>query len=175
MPAFSRQQLDRFLRRPLTARIATLLANGTPVITPVWFEWDAKSGDFLLWARKGYGGRNSAWYDNLTKDRRITILIDESTEVPPKHDRVLAFGKAELLSTPKNWLQLQVRMTRRYLGAKRAREYLRTMPTAPGGWVRVTPDRIITWTEKATNVWHPRYLKLNRKAIFEENSPKDNQ
>ena len=176
MPPFSKRQLDRFLRKPLIARIATLLGDGMPIITPVWYEWDPRSETFLLWARKGYGGLNSGWYDNLAKDPRIALLIDESSEVPPKHDRVLAIGTANILPTPRNSRKLQIRMTRRYLGMKKTRTYLTTMPRVAGGWVRVVPERIISWTEASgTNVWHPRYLKPKGKPLFGQSPPRHGQ
>jgi nitroimidazol reductase NimA-like FMN-containing flavoprotein (pyridoxamine 5'-phosphate oxidase superfamily) len=167
MPTFSKRQRDQFLKRPLIARIATLLDNGSPTIAPIWFEWNPESRTFLLWARKGYGGLNSGWYDNLRRDPRISLLIDDSSEKPPRHDRVLAIGRGKVLPTPKNAFDLQARMTRRYLGKKRTKGYSATMPRSPGGWVRLIPDRIITWTEATgTNLWHPRYLKPKGKPLF---------
>lgn len=170
MPAFTKRQLDRFLRKPLIARIATLLNDGMPTITPVWFEWNPKSRSFLLWARKGYGGLSSGWYVNLTRDPRIALLVDESSETPPKHDRVLAIGKARILLAPKNSYHMRIRMSKRYIGSDKARRYLATMPEASGGWVRMLPDRIVSWTEgKGTNVWHSRYLEPGGRPLFEPN------
>ena len=167
MSAFSRRQLDKFLERPLMARIATLLDNGTPTIAPIWFEWNPQSRTFLLWARKGYGGLNSGWYDNLRRDPRVALLVDDSSERPPRHDRVLAIGRGKILRTPRNVSKLQTRMIQRYLGKKRTRAYSATFPKTPGGWVRVIPDRIVTWTEgTGTNIWHPRYLKPKGKPLF---------
>jgi nitroimidazol reductase NimA-like FMN-containing flavoprotein (pyridoxamine 5'-phosphate oxidase superfamily) len=167
MSAMSKEQVDRFLKRPLIAKIATLLHNGSPTITPIWFEWNPKSRTFLLWARKGYGGLNAGWYDNLRRKSRVALLVDESSEINPKHDRVLAIGRAKPLPTPKNWLELQLRMTRRYCGKAKTREYLRSMPKAPGGWVRIIPNRIISWTEAGNiNIWHQRYLRSGGRPVY---------
>ena len=173
MSAMSKDQLNHFLRRPLIARIATLLRDGSPTVIPIWYEWSPQSRTFLLWSRKGYGGLNSGWYDNLRREPRVALLVDESSETKPKHDRVLAIGKAKTLPTPKNWLKLQLRMTERYIGKMKTRKYLEAMPRVPGGWVRVTPDRIITWTEAAgTNLWHQRYLRPGLRPVEQEKTPK---
>ena len=167
MPPMNKEQLNQFLKRPLIAKIATLLRDGSPTITPIWFEWNERSRTFLLWARKGYGGVNAGWYDNLRGKQQVALLVDESSELNPKHDRVLAIGKAKILRIPKNWLDIQLRMTRRYVGRIKTQEYLATMPNAPGGWVTVVPNRVISWTEAENiNMWHERYLQAGGKPVY---------
>jgi len=166
MPAMTKEQLYNFLSRPSIAKIATLLPDGSPTVTPIWFEWDPKSESFLLWARKGYGGLNSAWFDNVGRDPRLALLIDDPN---PPHGRVLVLGKGRILFTPKNWLQIQRRMTERYVGKEKTQEYLDAMPKVPAGWARVKPERIISWTGER---WHRRYLEPGGKSIYRKSARK---
>jgi len=150
MPSLSKKEIDRFLSRPLLAKIATLLADGSPYVNPVWFLWE--DGALFIGGRKGYGGVSAQWVENLERDPRTAVLID-TDEFPYK--RVLITGKAEMQDPPpSNWQETDMRMTVKYVGEEEAKRYLSSFPAVPGARIRIKPEKIMSW--KGSD-WHPRY------------------
>jgi general stress protein 26 len=45
-PAFTREQIDEFLKPPLIMRLAVMDARGEPNVTPVWYMWE--DGKFYI-------------------------------------------------------------------------------------------------------------------------------
>jgi nitroimidazol reductase NimA-like FMN-containing flavoprotein (pyridoxamine 5'-phosphate oxidase superfamily) len=151
MPRLSRAELEEFLSKPLLAKVATLLEDGSPYVNPVWYLWE--DGAVLLGGRKGFGGISSRWVDNLERDRRVAVLID-TVEQP--YARVLITGEAEILDPPpSNWPQLNVKMTVKYVGEEEAKKYLGSLPDVPGAWIRIRPRKLVSWRGSE---WHSRYL-----------------
>jgi nitroimidazol reductase NimA-like FMN-containing flavoprotein (pyridoxamine 5'-phosphate oxidase superfamily) len=152
MPSLSKKEIDEFLSRPLLAKIATLLEDGSPYVNPVWFLWEDSA--LLLGGRKGFGGVSAKWVENLERDARVAILID--TEEYP-YTRVLMTGTAEIQDPPpSNWQETDTRLTVKYVGEEEARRYTSTLPTLPGARIRIRPEKISSWRGSE---WHPRYLK----------------
>lgn len=156
MSSLSKKEIDEFLSRPLLAKIATLLEDGSPYVNPVWFLWEGEA--VLLGGRKGFGGVSAKWVENLERDPRIAVLID--TEEYP-YTRVLIIGKAEIQDPPpSNWQETDMRMTIKYVGGEEAKRYTSTLPTLPGARIRIRPKKIWSWRGSE---WHPRYLHPRQK------------
>ena len=66
--------LGGLLEEPLLAVLATLRADGTVLLSPVWYEW--RDGAFNVWVE-----RDNAKARHLRRDPRATIVVAES--VPP--------------------------------------------------------------------------------------------
>lgn len=128
--------IDEFLARPLTARVAT---NG-PTVRPAWFLWEGGAFWILTgpWARL---------IGRVREDPALALVVDECDLVTGTVRQVIARGQAELLpfDIPRGRRKLA-----RYLGADEAhwdlrfRRYLHDDPAVKGTtWLRVRPDSII--------------------------------
>src|SRR5258707_10910709 len=71
MPKLTEQEMMDFLaERSHLARIATVRADGSPSVVPVWFIFEG--GKVLITPRK-----HSAFLQNLRREPRVAITIDE--------------------------------------------------------------------------------------------------
>ena len=68
------EDLDRFLDEPMLAVLATLRADGSVLLSPVWYEW--RAGGFNVWVEA-----NNTKARHLRRDPRATIVVAESA--PP--------------------------------------------------------------------------------------------
>ncbi|MDQ2748362.1 MAG: TIGR03618 family F420-dependent PPOX class oxidoreductase [Pseudonocardiales bacterium] len=66
--------LGNFLDEPVLAVLATLRADGSVLLSPVWYEW--RAGGFNVWVEA-----NNAKVRHLRRDPRATIVVAESA--PP--------------------------------------------------------------------------------------------
>lgn len=141
-------ELKEFLDGPVVARIATVDSQGDPYITPVWQEWDGKA----MWIIP----------------RAKTILVKHLQRFPrcaascakdsSPYTRVLFRGQAEIVEGPAlmrgDWLEMARRMAVRYLG-ERGPEYLEPSAVRPRYWVKITPEKTISWEGVE---WAAKYL-----------------
>ena len=87
MPKLTDQEMMDFLaERSHVARIATVRADGSPSVVPVWFIFEG--GKVLITPRK-----HSAFLQNLRGEPRVAITIDEEAG---RYRKVLFEGKAEI-------------------------------------------------------------------------------
>jgi len=66
--AMDKAELDAFLTRQRTCRIATASQDG-PHLTPLWYVWDGTG----LWLYSVV--RSQRWTD-ISRDRRVAVLVD---------------------------------------------------------------------------------------------------
>jgi hypothetical protein len=129
-------EVDAFLSRPLTARIAT---NG-PTVRPTWFLWEEQAFWILTgpWARLLH---------RVQANPVIALVVDECNLATGVVRQVIARGQAEILpfDVPRGRRKLT-----RYLGAdetrwdQRFRCYLLDDPAKAGtSWLRLRPDSLI--------------------------------
>ena len=85
-----REMMDFLAERSHLARIATVRADGSPSVVPVWFIFEG--GKVLITPRK-----HSAFLQNLRREPRVAITIDEEAG---RYRKVLFEGKAEILFEP---------------------------------------------------------------------------
>ncbi|MHB8509573.1 MAG: pyridoxamine 5'-phosphate oxidase family protein [Candidatus Dormibacteria bacterium] len=60
---------DTFLAEQRTCRVATINADGSPHVTPLWFVWEGE----CLWL---YSLLRSQRWTNLARDPRVSVVID---------------------------------------------------------------------------------------------------
>jgi hypothetical protein len=129
--------VDAFLSRPLTARIAT---NG-PTVRPTWFLWE----EHAFWILTG------PWAKLLHRvqvDPAIAFVVDECDLTTGVVRQVVGRGRAEILPFD---VARGRRKLARYLGAdearwdQRFRDYLHDDPARKGTrWLRLYPDSLTT-------------------------------
>lgn len=154
----SAEEMDEFLRSPDSTwllKLAVIKEDGWPSVTPMWYQWDGTA--FYVVGRK-----RSAWVQNLLREPRCAVCVDE--EAMPPHGalrKVLAQCSAEVVEGPvraegSQWLPVANEMALRYAGPA-GTEGLKASYSWERYLVRLTPrpDAIKTWQGVG---WARRYL-----------------
>jgi PPOX class probable F420-dependent enzyme len=116
-----------------TAKLATVRADGSPHVVPVWIVLD---GDDIVFN----AGETTAKVQAMRRDPRIAMLFDD--ERPP-FSYVLIHGTATLSADLGEVRRWATRIGARYMGEERAEEF-GARNGVPGELVvRVTPSKVI--------------------------------
>lgn len=124
----------RFVAKPRIATLATVRADGSPHITPVWFRYE--DGAFLVSIDRG-----SVKHRNVERDPRVELCIDDR-ERPPYHT-VIVRGRARVEDAPS--LEWRLALAVHYLGEEMGRRYIATRDNPHAVLLRITPDAITAW------------------------------
>jgi len=125
--------LGDLLERPIVAVLATYRANGTVLLSPVWFEW--REGAFNVWL----GGANEGKARHLAADPRASIVVYEQT-LP--YRGVEASGRVTMSSD--GFHDVVRRTAARYYGEAEADAFAAGY-VEPGLVVRLMPDKVRVW------------------------------
>ncbi len=159
MPKLSLEERDAFLNQPgVLMRIAVVRADGTPMVTPIWFIYE--DGSIYFTPRE-----KSAWFDCLRRDSYVALCIDE--EALP-YRKVLVEGNAELVHDVGEddiWRDQYRRIAGRYVDPEGAEAYVQNTIDQPRGLFRLNLSRatkLSTWRmpvegEDGMGIWHDRY------------------
>lgn len=96
-----------------TGKIAMTRADGSPVVTPVWFAVEGDDLVFTTWSDSGKAKR-------IRRDPRVALIVD--LEEPP-YAYVLVEGVATLSGDLDEVRRIATEVGGRYMGADRAEEY----------------------------------------------------
>ncbi|MET8909946.1 PPOX class F420-dependent oxidoreductase [Micromonospora sp. NPDC004551] len=118
-----------------TGKLATVRADGSPHVVPVWFVLD---GDDLIFNT----GRDSVKGRNLVRDPRAALTVDE--EQPP-YAFVTVRGTVTISEDPVESLPWSTRIAARYMGADRAEEYGRRNAVPGELLVRLRAERVVAF------------------------------
>lgn len=129
---FSPPQL-RFLEKPRIGRLATVRADGTPHIAPIWFRFEA--GEFLILTERG-----SQKHKNIERDPRVELCIDD--ERAPYHT-VLVRGRVRVEEAP--GAEWRTALAIHYLGDDAGRRYIAENMHPNDVMLRVTPSKVTGW------------------------------
>jgi hypothetical protein len=163
----SPEEVDVFLGSPDSAwlcRLGVLKEDGWPFVTPMWYQW--RDGSFWVVGRK-----RSAWVQDLARDPRCFVCIDEEA-TPPEGGlrKVLCRCTATVVEGPvvaegSQWVAVAHEMAGRYNGPE-GQEGLKLSY----GWerylVRLDPVEggMTTWQGVG---WAKRYLDLEQRRELE--------
>ena len=133
MPAMTRVEMEEFLRRPLVVGFTTVRPNGSPQVTPIWYEYDA--GKFFCCV-----GADSVKARNIRRDARVTLCIATHKE-PYKY--VVAEGTCDVVDdgVAARFLSIGTR----YYGKERGERFVREIMANDNSVILVvTPTRLLT-------------------------------
>ncbi|MBI5949728.1 MAG: PPOX class F420-dependent oxidoreductase [Chloroflexi bacterium] len=158
MPRLTSAEREAFLAEPgILCRIATLNADGSPSVTPIWFIHEG--GEILVTPRA-----ESAWLANLRRDPRVALSIDEQ---PHPYRKVTVEGVARFVHETGNddaWRDLYRRIARRYTSAEGAEHYIQETIDQPRALIAIplAGSKVLTWRmpvpgEAFRGIWHDRY------------------
>jgi PPOX class probable F420-dependent enzyme len=117
-----------------TGKLATVRADGSPHVVPVWFTFDDEGRVVFL------TGKGSLKARNMARDPRVAIAVDDEA-MPFAWARV--DGSAELTADSDELFHWAVESCRRCVGDDRAEEFGRRNAVPEELLVRVTPTRML--------------------------------
>ncbi len=158
MPKLTDSERDAFLaERGVLMRIAVVRADGSPLVTPIWFIHE---DDAIYFTPR----EKSEWFRCLRRDPRVALCIDEQ---PLPYRKVLIEGQAELVFETGNddaWRDQYRRIAERYVDREGAEAYVQNTIDQPRGLYRVLlgDAEVTTWRmpvegEDSMGIWHDRY------------------
>ena len=116
-----------------TAKLATVRANGSPHVAPIWVALD---GNDLMFTTGAGSSKGKA----LRRDRRVALCFDD--ERPP-FSFVIVHGEATISEDAEDLVRWASVLGGRYLGAERAEEMGRRNGGPGELLVRITPTNVI--------------------------------
>ncbi|TDC74345.1 PPOX class F420-dependent oxidoreductase [Streptomyces hainanensis] len=122
-----------------TAKLATVRADGSPHLAPVWFLLD---GDDVVLNT----GANTVKGRNLARDGRAALCVDDET---PPFAFVVIHGRATLSEDPAELLTWATRIGGRYMGEDEG-ERLGARNAVPGELlVRLRIEKVVAYSALA--------------------------
>lgn len=122
-----------------TAKLATVRADGSPHVAPVWFVLD---GDDLVLTT----GAGSVKGRNLVRDDRVALCVDD--EVPP-FGFVVVHGRTTLSEDQADLLTWATRIGGRYMGEDQAERFGARNATPGELLVRVRIEKVVGYSAVA--------------------------
>ena len=116
-----------------TGKLATVRADGSPHVVPIWFVLD---GDDLVFTTAADTVKGKA----LRRDGRVAICVD--MERSP-FAYVMVAGRVEISEDLDEMLRWATRIAARYEGEERAEDFGRRNAVAGELLVRLRPSRIV--------------------------------
>ena len=147
----SRSDIDKLLRRPLLARLATVDSGGYPSIVPVWHHWDGEAAWLVARAAARYVA-------DIQREPRVglSVVADDDLDV-----RVQLRGRATIVEGPGpltgRMLEIARAMADRYEGPE-GLSYIEESREWPRCLVRIDPVRLLAW---GSSDWHDRYKQTD--------------
>jgi PPOX class probable F420-dependent enzyme len=124
--------LDWAFAKPRTAKLATVRADGSPHVAPVWV---ARDGDRIVFNT----GATTLKGRSLARDPRVSMAFDD--EAPP-FGFVLIDGTVEISEEPDPLVHWATEIAKRYMGDDKAEAYGRRNGVPGELLVFVTPTKV---------------------------------
>lgn len=122
-----------------TAKLATVRADGSPHVAPIWFLLEGNEVIFNTGAATVKGR-------NLARDARVALCVDDDR---PPFSFVMLQGRARLSEDPDELRYWATRIGARYMGEDRAEEF-GARNAVPGELVvRITVDKVVAEADLA--------------------------
>jgi PPOX class probable F420-dependent enzyme len=110
----SRDELDEFLSAGTrTGKLATVQADGSPHVAPIWFILDGEDLIFMT-------GADTVKGKAILRDPRVALVVDD--EQPP-YAFVNVEGTVSISRDLDEMLPLSIAIARRYMGDELAEQY----------------------------------------------------
>jgi PPOX class probable F420-dependent enzyme len=116
-----------------TGKLATVRADGSPHVAPIWFVLD---GDDLVFNT----GKETVKGHNLARDGRVALCVDDDR---PPYSFVVLHGRAQLSEDLEDLRHWATRIGARYMGEERAEEFGARNGVPGELLVRVPIDKVV--------------------------------
>jgi PPOX class probable F420-dependent enzyme len=125
--------LDAFLAETRIAKLATLNADGSPNVVPVWFDWDGSIA-------RVFTSKSSPKIRRIARDQRVALSVEEGVGMKERWVTIEGTGAVEI----SGGLALARKLIDRYYSAERIAETWPSWEKMGDEWVviAITPTRI---------------------------------
>lgn len=165
MPKLTDVERDAFLAEPgIIMNIATVDADGAPLVTPIWFIYE--EGRIWFTPRQ-----HSEWLRHIRHDPRVALSIDE-TSVP--YRKVVVRGRAQIdfeVGNDDAWRDRYRRIAERYIPHNDANAYVDGTDDQPRALCSVilATAQLRSWrmpvgNEPYQGIWARRYWTNDAKV-----------
>jgi PPOX class probable F420-dependent enzyme len=128
----SESEIETHLAGRHTLVLATLRPDGSVHLSTVWYRWDGAA----FWISTN---RDRRKYKNLSRDPRVSVLVDD----PPRETSVSASGQAETMATDTAAYEGALAIVSRYVDDPVT--YLAERAGEPRALLRLRPERMTSW------------------------------
>ena len=128
------EELEEFLARQWTVRVATAAEDGTPHVIPLWFVWL----DGVMYLNSTLG---NVTVDNITRSGKASAVVDDG-ETYDTLRGVVVTGTVEIIPVDASGLEDIERAWGEKLLNGNEPPYRRWKKRT---WMRLEPDRIASW------------------------------
>lgn len=135
--AMNDEERDAFLSSGRTCRVATLGADGSPHLTPLWFAWDGSA----LWLTSIV--RSQRWAD-IERDPRVSIVVDAGSDFMELRGVEIqgvaeSVGEVPRVGEPVAELQVPEQLfADKHAGGT-------VYHDGRHAWLRIVPNKIVSW------------------------------
>ncbi len=127
-------ELDEFLNRERTARVATVSPNGEPHVAPLWFVWlDGKIYMNSL--------NRSRRMRHVERGSRVAVCVDAGEEYGELHGAVL-YGTFRPVDDPEESARVRALFGQKYWSGMEIPE------VRSHTWLVMDPDKVVSWDFK---------------------------
>lgn len=147
--AMTDDERDAYLSEARVCRVATVGADGSPHVTPLWFVWDGSH----LWLNSIV--QSQRWVD-LARLPRIAVVIDGGHDFHELHGvevegTVAVVGEVPREATDNAELApIESAFARKYSGSDTY------APDGRHAWLRIDPSKITSWDFRKNEALRPR-------------------
>ena len=133
MAEMTREQRDAFLQETRIAKLATLQADGSPTVVPVWFEWDGTTAAVFT-------SRTSPKIGRMRADPRVALSVEEPVGVSEAWVTI----EGTVAIEERGGIELARRLAERYYAPEKFAAVMPGWEQMADDWVvlRITPRRI---------------------------------
>ena len=133
MPSMTPQEFAEFLHRPLVTSLTTVRADGTPQVTPIWYESDGEAFFCIF-------GRDSVKARNIRRDPRVSLCIATHDD-PYRYLIVDGIGEISVGGAAERCYSISTRYWGKERGERFARKLIDEGDTVV---LSVRPNRVLT-------------------------------
>jgi len=132
-PSMTKEEMQKFLAQPLVAQLATVRANGSPQVVPMWFLYE---DGVMYMSTRMYAAK----VKHLQKNPRVAVVVDVM-EAPLKNKVVTLEGTVEVQTTGVK--EITTKIYHKYMGtAGAATPVAQQSINAPRVILKITPKKI---------------------------------
>ncbi|MFE9122415.1 pyridoxamine 5'-phosphate oxidase family protein [Streptomyces sp. NPDC007172] len=134
----SDEERDAFLGEQRTCRVATVSADGSPHVAPLWYVWHGGS----LWL---YSITRSRRWAQLGKDPRVAVVVDDGTEYGELRGVELSGSVVPVGEAPRTGGPCPELAPVEALFAAKNFGLQEMVHDGRHAWLRLTPDTVVSW------------------------------
>lgn len=134
----SKDELDQILREERVCRVATISADGSPHVSPLWFVWDGSA----LWLNSVV--KSQRWTD-IERDPTVSVLVDSGIAYDELRGAELKGRLEQIGDVPRTDRPDPELLAAERLFGQKYRPDGSFRPDGRHAWLRLVPAAFVSW------------------------------